>query len=114
MAGQFWQDLSEDLNDLEFARSYAGESIRIATNDSLVNDLDELREAAGLTKARLARAIGSDPSVVRRLLSSESVNPTIATVPEVAAALGMKLILSPMSSEERQQITEPMLAAVGR
>jgi DNA-binding phage protein len=49
--------------------------------------------------------------VVRRLLSAQAVNPTLATVAEVAAALGMKVTLEPMSKEERKRITEPMRAS---
>ena len=53
---QFWDDLATDLEDPEFLREYVRESVRIATIDDLVNELDEAREAAGLTKADLARA----------------------------------------------------------
>jgi DNA-binding phage protein len=68
---------------------------------------------AEIPEAQLARAIGSDPSVVRRLLSAHTINPTLATVAELAAALGLKVTLTPMSAEERKRITEPMLAATG-
>ncbi|QZA09010.1 helix-turn-helix transcriptional regulator [Mycolicibacter heraklionensis] len=102
--------LAERLADPEFARSYAAETARIAAIDAVVNQLDDAREASNLTKARLARAIGSHPSVVRRLLSAQTVNPTLATVAELAAALGLKVTLTPMSAEERERITKPMLA----
>src|ERR1700749_478559 len=91
--------LADRLRDPEFARHHAVETARIAAIDAVINRLDELREASGLTKAGLARAIGSEPSVVRRLLSAQAVNPTLATVAEVAAALGMKVTLEPMSKE---------------
>ncbi|MFY9336560.1 MAG: hypothetical protein WAO90_11260, partial [Mycobacterium sp.] len=58
-------------------------------------------------KAAFARAIGSDPSTVRRPLSSELVNPTLGTIAEGSAALGMKVMLAPMSAEEHARITEP-------
>jgi ribosome-binding protein aMBF1 (putative translation factor) len=102
--------LGARLRDPEFARHYAAESARIAAIDMVVNELDELRNAAGLSKAQLARAIGSEPSVVRRLLSAQTVNPTLGTVAELAAALGMKVTLEPLSDEERKRITEPMVA----
>lgn len=98
--------------DAEFARAYAAESARIEAIDSVINALDAARGTERLTKAALARAIGSDPSTVRRLLSSDSANPTLGTVAEVAAALGMKVTLVPMSTEDRVRITEPMRAAV--
>jgi len=105
----FWEDLAEDLQDPEFLRGYVRESIRIATIDELVNALDEAREAAGLSKAALARAIGADPAVVRRLFSAGHVNPTLGTLAEVAAALGMKVTLQPLPPQERRQVTQPLL-----
>lgn len=81
-------------------------------SDSIVNALDEARGTQNLSKAALARAVGSDPSTVRRLMSSESVNPTLGTIAEVAAALGLTVILTPMSADDRTRITEPMGACV--
>ena len=96
--------------DPEFVRAYAAESARIEAIDSIINALDEARAEANLSKAALARAIGSEASTVRRLLSAESVNPTLSTIAEVAAALGMKVTLTPMTREERPRSTEPMRA----
>ncbi|HRQ01181.1 MAG TPA: helix-turn-helix transcriptional regulator [Terrimesophilobacter sp.] len=111
MVSEFWRDLESDLTNPEFAREFAAESIRIATIDTLVNQLDEARETAGLSKAALARAIGVDPAVIRRLLSAPSVNPTLGMLAEVAAALGFRVRLEPMDAEDRAKITEPMLRA---
>lgn len=97
--------------DTELARHRAAESVRIAALEAVVSQLDAAREALSLTKSQLARAIGSDPSVVGRLLCAHTGNPTLATVVEVAAAVGLKICLVPMSAEERARITEPMLAA---
>lgn len=105
----FWDDLARDLEDPEFLREYVRESIRIATIDQLVNALDAAREAAGLSKAELARAISAEPAVVRRLFSAGHVNPTLGTLAEVAAALGMRITLEPLSAEERKQVTQPLL-----
>lgn len=106
---QFWDDLAEELQDHEFLREYIRESVRIATIDRLVNGLDEAREAAGLSKAALARAISAQPAVVRRLFSAGHVNPTLGTLAEVAAALGMRVTLEPLTAEERKQVTHPLL-----
>jgi transcriptional regulator with XRE-family HTH domain len=105
----FWDDLATDLQDPAFLREYVAESIRIATIDRIVNELDATREAAGLTKAELARAISAEPATVRRLFSSGHVNPTLGTLSEIAAALGMRVVLEPLSADERQQITGPLL-----
>jgi transcriptional regulator with XRE-family HTH domain len=106
---QFWKDLAGDLEDPEFLREYVREYVRIATIDQLVNALDEAREAAGLSKAELARAISAEPAVIRRLFSSGHVNPTLGTLAEVAAALGMRVTLEPLPATDRRQLTMSLL-----
>ncbi|WP_406112197.1 helix-turn-helix domain-containing protein [Kitasatospora purpeofusca] len=107
--GAFWDDLVQDLRDPEFLREYVVESMRIATIDRIVNELDEAREAADLSKAALARAISAEPAVIRRLFSAGHVNPTLGTLAEVAAALGMRITLEPLPEAERRSITAPLL-----
>jgi DNA-binding phage protein len=105
----FWDDLARDLEDPEFLREYLVESVRIATIDQIVNALDEAREAAGLSKASLARAISHEPAVVRRLFSAGHVNPTLGTLAEVAAALGLRISVEPLPAAEREKITQSLL-----
>lgn len=105
----FWDDLARDLEDPEFLREYVAESMRIATIDMVMNALDDAREAAGLSKAELARAIQVEPATIRRLFASDTSNPTLGTLAEVAAALGMRVTLEPLPRAERQQVTEPLL-----
>lgn len=105
----FWDDLAEDLEDPEFLREYVVESCRIATVDRIVNALDDARTAAGLSKAALARAIGQQPAVVRRLFSAPGVNPTLGTLAEVAVALGLRITLEPLPAADRRQVTGPLL-----
>jgi len=105
----FWDDLARDLEDPEFLREYIVESMRIATIDEVVNAIDDAREAAGLTKAELARAIRKEPATIRRLLSSDNSNPTLGTLAEVAAVLGLRITVEPIPESERDQITEPLL-----
>lgn len=105
----FWDDLARDLEDPEFLREYVVESMRIATIDSVVNAIDDARVAAGLSKAELARAIQKEPATIRRLLSSDNSNPTLGTLAEVAAALGLRIRVEPISEAERTQITQPLL-----
>jgi transcriptional regulator with XRE-family HTH domain len=106
----FWNDLTHDLEDPQFLREYVAQSIRIATIDRIVNELDAARETAGLSKAELARAINSEPAAVRRLFSAGQVNPTLGTLAEVAAALGMRVVLEPLEAGDRKRITGPLLA----
>jgi DNA-binding phage protein len=108
----YWDNLVEDLKDPEFLRSYITESLRVATIDQLVNDLDEARNRLGLSKAELARAISAEPAVIRRLLSPGHRNPTIGTLAEVAAALGLKVALVPMADDERAQVAETLRSGI--
>ena len=105
----FWDDLARDLEDTMFLREYLVESMRIATIDAVVNELDEARTAAGLSKAELARAIQVEPATIRRLFASDKSNPTFGTLAEVAAALGMRITLEPLPEVERRQVTKPLL-----
>lgn len=105
----FWEDLAHDLEDSAFLREYIVESMRIATIDALVNALDAAREAATMSKADLARAIGAEPAVIRRLFSSGHVNPTLGTVAEVAAALGMRVTIEKLPARDRKVVTDPLL-----
>lgn len=105
----FWDDLADELQNLDSLREYVIESVRIATIDRIVNALDDAREAAGLSKADLARAISAEPAVVRRLFSSSRVNPTLGTLAEIAAALGMRVTLEPLAASERSAVTTPLL-----
>ena len=112
MRSAFWDDHERDLRDPEYAREFAAESARISALDALVNALEQARAAEGLTKADLARATGITGSAVRRLLTAANPNPTLGTVVEIAAALGLKLTVEPMTDEERRAVTEPMLCGV--
>jgi transcriptional regulator with XRE-family HTH domain len=105
----FWDDLAEDLKDPEFLRTYVVESIRIATVDRIMNQLDDARIAAGLSKAALARAIGSNPEAVRRLLTAGHVNPTLGTLAEIAAVFGMRIALEPLPEDEKTNVSVPLL-----
>ncbi|MFC9876435.1 helix-turn-helix domain-containing protein [Nocardia salmonicida] len=95
----FWEDLAEDLKDPEFLREFVLSSIRIKTIDSIINTLDEARDESDLTKAGLARAASLDPSVVRRLFSADS-NPTLRTLSDLAAAVGLRVTLAPLQGSE--------------
>jgi len=105
----FWDDLARDLEDPEFLREYVVESVRISTIDQVVNALNDAREAAGLSKAALARAISAEPAAMRRLFSAGQVNPTLGTLAEVAAALGMRITVEPLPVADREQVTTPLL-----
>ncbi|MGW0523640.1 helix-turn-helix domain-containing transcriptional regulator [Crossiella sp. NPDC003009] len=108
MSAQFWADLAEDLQDPEFLREYVTESVRIATIDSIVNELDQALYREHLSKAELARAIDAPSASVRRLLSARDVNPTLGTIAKIAAVLGLRLTLEPIPAADREIITDPL------
>lgn len=90
-------DLEEQLKDPEFAREFHAARAEIAAVDKATNAflraLDRARIKRGLTKAELARRIGAEPAVMRRLLSAEAQNPTLTTLLKIAAALRMEMEL---------------------
>lgn len=74
----------------------------------MINSLDEAREAENLTKADVARALHAEPATIRRLFSSTSGNPTLGTLAEVAAVVGMRITVEPMAKAERSFVTAPL------
>ncbi|MCU1546621.1 MAG: family transcriptional regulator [Homoserinimonas sp.] len=107
----FWEDLRADLKDPEFLRAYIAQWTRITTIDAIINKLDDAREGAHLSKAALARAINAEPSTLRRIFAPGSrPNPTIGTVAEMAAALGMRLTLEPLPEADFEVTTKSLLS----
>ena len=109
----FWDDLAEDLRDPDLRHHYILESERIAAIDRIINQLDELRQMEGLTKAELARAIERSPETVRRLLTAKAVNPQFSVIAELAAVLGYRVTLERMSESERRRVADPLRTLTG-
>lgn len=109
-ADLFWRDLQRDLEDPAFAAEYQRQSARIAMIDRIINALDDARVAMRMSKAELARAVGCDPAAIRRLFSARG-NPTLGTVSDIAAALGMQVELAPTSVEQAGEIAAPPMRA---
>ncbi len=76
--------------DPEFRAEFERQRREIVQIDSIVRQLDELREQAGMSKAELARMIGKEPSSIRRFFTAD-VNPELKTVAAVADALGAEV-----------------------
>ncbi len=76
--------------DREFRAEFERQQREIAQIDAVVRQLDELREEAGMSKAELARAIGKEPSSIRRFFTA-NVNPELKTVAAVADILGARV-----------------------
>ena len=84
--------------DPEFKAEFERQRRAIASIDQIVNRLDALRVAHGLSKADLARAIDKNPASVRRLLTARG-NPELATVVAMADALDADVLV--VSRENR-------------
>jgi len=106
----FQDDLDRQLEDPEFRRHFALERNRIETVDRVMNHIIDALENSGLTRADVARAIGSHSSAVRRLLNQASgpVNPTLQTLSDVAAVLSFEVELVPMTRERRLDVSDQL------
>lgn len=94
--------------DPEFRAEFERQQREIAQIDSIVRQLDELREQAGMSKAELARAIGKEPSSIRRFFTAD-VNPELKTVAAIADVLGaeVKIASSGRSSPNQARTRKP-------
>ena len=90
------------MNNREFADAYVAARREIDTVDGIVRALDEAREQEGLTKAALAKRVGMNAEVVRRLFTTDAPNPTLDTVVKLAAALNCSLDLVPRRRSARR------------
>jgi DNA-binding XRE family transcriptional regulator len=76
--------------DPRFRAEFEQQRRQIAQIDAVVRQLDDLRKEAGMSKAELARAIGKEPSSIRRFFTAP-VNPELKTVAAVADVLGARV-----------------------
>lgn len=85
---------TQRLEDPEFRAEYERTRRELAQVNAIMERLDELRMEAGLSKAELAREIGRNDAVVRRLFTAQ-VNPELRTVAALAAALDAEIQVVP-------------------
>jgi DNA-binding phage protein len=90
---------AERMKNPEYRAAYEESSKRIRAIDQVVRALEQQRELQGITKAELARRAGLPAEAVRRLFSSASANPTLATVTALASALEVEIILKPVAAQ---------------
>ena len=53
---------------------------------------------------------GAEPATVRRLFATRAANPTLGTLAEVAAALGLRIRVEALAAAEREAVTAPLRA----
>ncbi len=91
-----WAEMRERIvSTPDLREQYELTKHAISSTRQVLMEIDDERQRASLSKAELARRIGMTPSVVRRLFSSKSSNPTLGTVINMAGALGMEIELKP-------------------
>src|SRR3989442_7186209 len=86
--GRWEQMRDRTLADPALRARYERNLRTFARMREVVEAVEAERAHAGMSKADLARAIGADPSVVRRLLTSEESNPTVKTLLDLCDVLG--------------------------
>lgn len=91
----------ERLQDPEFRAEFERTRQELAEVNAVMQRLDDLRINAGLSKADLAREIGRNDAVVRRLFTAE-VNPELRTVAALAAALDAEIQIVPRRKVRRR------------
>jgi len=90
--------VDEQKKSPTFAAEYERVGAEIVAVDDLIRLIDAERVDLGMSKADLARKVSTTPAAMRRLLTSGEANPTITTVLDVLAAVGMRLTLMPSSA----------------
>jgi DNA-binding XRE family transcriptional regulator len=99
------------MNDPEYRVAYERSRREIEAIDRVVQQLDELREEIGLSKAELARMVGRNASSIRRLFTQQS-NPELALVAAIATALGARIeIVAPTRPRKATGTQRPPVAA---
>ena len=97
---QYEKDLEQKLKNPEYRAEFERGLAVIRSIDKIINDLDDARKSAKMSKADLARLIDANPSSIRRIFSSGLSNPTLSTIAELASALDFELVLQPKSNSE--------------
>jgi DNA-binding phage protein len=78
----------------------------LRARNALLTALETTREQQGITKRALAERAGLEASSVRRLLTSETANPTTENAFRLMAAMGISLDAT-LPTGERVQLVAP-------
>jgi DNA-binding XRE family transcriptional regulator len=78
---RYYEGRPDRLSALEEARA----------EDEIARKIYELREQAGLTQARLARLVGTTPSVISRLEDSDYEGHSLTMLKRIAAAVNKRV-----------------------
>ena len=92
--GHHRRRVAERMQDPEFQIECERTRRELAQVNEVMRALDALRLGAGLSKAQLAREIGRNDAVVRRLFTAD-VNPELRTIAALTAALDAEIQIVP-------------------
>jgi ribosome-binding protein aMBF1 (putative translation factor) len=93
--------MAAQMGDPEFREEYERAGAEIALVDSVIRQLDALREEEGLSKAELARRIDRNASSIRRLFSAAS-NPELLLVASIAVELDAEIKIVPRKTNRKK------------
>ena len=100
-----WEQIrTRTLETPERRARYERTMRQVIATRRILQQIDEERERRGMTKTDLAHRIGATPSVVRRLFSSETSNPTLGTVVAMLDALDLGVQVRRSSGRRRSAI----------
>jgi DNA-binding phage protein len=87
----FESDVARELADPRARAFFERELAKANAIATLMLALDEARKRNDLSKAEVARRVGSERSSISRLLSGNEANPTFNTLADVADALDVEI-----------------------
>ena len=93
---------TDRMKDRKFAAAYTEARTGIDSVDAFVRSLDDVRSKGGVSKALLAKRTGTQPAAMRRLLTMDAPNPTLATVMSIVRSLGYSLALVPAQGRAKR------------
>jgi len=107
--------IGEHITTDEERAAFDRKVAKLIAQSDLLNALEEVRDAEELSKAEVARRVGTPSSVVSRLLSGRASNPTFGTLVDVVCALDVYLDIrvrpQPKRGERHAPIEVHQLAA---
>jgi len=98
-----------DAVEILHRRYYEGRPKRVSAleearaEDELARKIHELREQAGLTQKRLAKLVGTTPSVISRLEDSQYQGHSLMMLKRIAAAVNRRVEIRFVPRSEKLQ-----------
>ncbi len=93
--GEWEQFRTQLLEDPEARAAYERTFREVVALREILQACEAKREEAGLSKTELAQRVGMNPSAIRRLLTSETSNPTLKTMIGICDVLGLEITVRP-------------------